>query len=475
MIFVEQVPRNVLSKIRKLNWYRHGVYRDNILFRSSYAFCIGHEWFKKEGMEKGISNLILLGDQVYAVDEEFKGLNDIMYKRLGVGFLRNYIRDYREDNEKVINLAKETSKKDFVKCSDKELKKDLGNFFETTKNLFHWLWSMEFLNPALDKYTKEKIKEWKASWSDEKINEFINLISFIQKKLPFQKEMEEMLKDDLDIKELHSKYAWINMNTWDGRPFTLEEYKKRIKIMLEGRQKLENGVKESEEKGKEAQKAISEIEEKEIKELLILIQELIFLKTERIDFFTRSWNFMLPFIDEVCKRLRIKYEDFLKLTMGEILKSLEKGKVVVDFNLRMKYVVVRLGDSVYYFYGKAFDEIEKALLKEDYSKIEELKGTVACKGIVKGPVRVLMNDRELSKVKKGDILVCNLTNPNYNPVFERIKGMVTDEGGLLCHSAIMAREFKIPCIIGTKIATKVFKNGDYVEVDAEKGVVRKIR
>jgi len=58
---------------------------------------------------------------------------------------------------------------------------------------------------------------------------------------------------------------------------------------------------------------------------------------------------------------------------------------------------------------------------------------------------------------------------------QRAAAFVTDEGGITCHAAIVAREMKKPCVIGTKIATKIFKDGDIVEVDADKGIVRKIR
>jgi len=118
--------------------------------------------------------------------------------------------------------------------------------------------------------------------------------------------------------------------------------------------------------------------------------------------------------------------------------------------------------------------LRKELLRKDYTKIKEFSGSVAYKGKAKGIARVISTDSEIYRVKKGDILVCNLTNPNYNPVFPRVAGIVTDEGGILCHSAIMAREFKIPCIIGTKFATRILKDGDIIEVDATKGIVRKL-
>ncbi len=73
----------------------------------------------------------------------------------------------------------------------------------------------------------------------------------------------------------------------------------------------------------------------------------------------------------------------------------------------------------------------------------------------------------------GDVLVCKMTTPEYVPLMKRAAAIITDEGGILSHAAIIAREMKIPTVIGTKSATKVFKDGDEVEVDADVGIVRK--
>jgi pyruvate,water dikinase len=81
----------------------------------------------------------------------------------------------------------------------------------------------------------------------------------------------------------------------------------------------------------------------------------------------------------------------------------------------------------------------------------------------------------MKKMKKGDILISPATNPNLMPAISKAGAMVTDEGGITSHAAIVSRELKIPCIIGTKIATQVLKDGDLVEVDANKGIVRIIK
>lgn len=104
-------------------------------------------------------------------------------------------------------------------------------------------------------------------------------------------------------------------------------------------------------------------------------------------------------------------------------------------------------------------------------EVHELRGQVAQRGNVTGRVRVVRNQREMTAVEKGDILVAPMTTPDFLPAMKKAAAFVTNEGGITCHAAIVSREFKKPCIIGTKIATNVLHDGDLVEVDAERGVV----
>ncbi|PIN80670.1 hypothetical protein COV16_00475 [Candidatus Woesearchaeota archaeon CG10_big_fil_rev_8_21_14_0_10_34_8] len=103
-----------------------------------------------------------------------------------------------------------------------------------------------------------------------------------------------------------------------------------------------------------------------------------------------------------------------------------------------------------------------------------MKGRIAYQGKIQGEVCLVQSRTDIKKFKEGYILVSQMTDPNYLPIMEKASAFVTDEGGALCHAAIVAREMKKPCIIGTKIATKVLKDGDLVEVDADNGVVRKL-
>lgn len=100
-----------------------------------------------------------------------------------------------------------------------------------------------------------------------------------------------------------------------------------------------------------------------------------------------------------------------------------------------------------------------------------ITGTIAFKGRVKGEAQVITRKKDVAGFKDGNVLVAPMTTPHYLPAMKKAKAFVTDEGGVTCHAAIVSRELKTPCIIGTKIATEVLSNGDLVEVDANNGKV----
>lgn len=102
------------------------------------------------------------------------------------------------------------------------------------------------------------------------------------------------------------------------------------------------------------------------------------------------------------------------------------------------------------------------------------KGRVACLGKAIGRVKIVFSKDEIYRVREGNILVTKMTRPDYVLAMRRAGAIVTDEGGITCHAAIISRELNVPCIVGTGCATRIFKDGDLVQVDAIKGVIEKI-
>lgn len=103
-----------------------------------------------------------------------------------------------------------------------------------------------------------------------------------------------------------------------------------------------------------------------------------------------------------------------------------------------------------------------------------IRGTTACKGKITGKARIILRPNVKTRFQKGDILVTTNSNPSFMPFIRKCGALVTDEGGMNSHAAIIARELRKPCVIGTKVATQVLKDGDMIEVDANKGTIIKL-
>lgn len=100
-----------------------------------------------------------------------------------------------------------------------------------------------------------------------------------------------------------------------------------------------------------------------------------------------------------------------------------------------------------------------------------LQGVSASAGKAKGKVKIILDLSEIGKMREGNILVTEMTNPLFVPAMEKANAVVTDVGGVTCHAAIVSRELGIPCVVGAKQATKILKDGMEVLVDGESGAV----
>lgn len=184
------------------------------------------------------------------------------------------------------------------------------------------------------------------------------------------------------------------------------------------------------------------------------------------------------YINEIGKR--IKRDDLQWLSFEKIIKVID-GEHIPISDLDKTYWVLAKANDWGIIKGKEAEEIMKNFNDYFFNKdLNEIKGVVANKGRYKGNVKIIktiFSDKvkeEVKKFEKGDVLVANTTGPEIMDICQKAGAIITDEGGITSHAAIISRELGIPCIIGTKIATQILKDGDNVEVNAEEGVVRKI-
>jgi pyruvate,water dikinase len=131
--------------------------------------------------------------------------------------------------------------------------------------------------------------------------------------------------------------------------------------------------------------------------------------------------------------------------------------------------------AIVMLWGITRESLETWLNAGDGTSGDEIKGFAACSGVVEGPARVVKSVEEITRLQKGDILVCQITNPTWAPIFQKIAGAVSDIGGSMSHAAIVAREYSLPAVVGTGTATSRIKDGQRIRVDGGRGVVTILR
>lgn len=105
------------------------------------------------------------------------------------------------------------------------------------------------------------------------------------------------------------------------------------------------------------------------------------------------------------------------------------------------------------------------------AEVPVLTGAAASPGMGTGEVKILKSPKEISKIRDGDVLVASMTSPDYVPAMKKAAAIITDQGGQTSHAAIVSRELGIPCVVGTKNATKILNDGDLVTVDGREGKI----
>lgn len=280
----------------------------------------------------------------------------------------------------------------------------------------------------------------------------------------------------------YKKYLWLHHN-YEGPILKFDYFLEIWKLLIKDKN-LVKLIKESEHKFTQIKNQRADLfkklgfNEKE-KKLFNIAKDIVWLKGWRKDCMYYGSYVLDKIAKEIGKRLGLSLNQIRLFCDWEVRGALLKNKFSSDeLNERYKFSII-YGDSVnlpkIYTGIKAREFLKEwPFEKQKIKKVNELFGAVAYPGKVRGIVKIVETIDDIHKMKKGDILLSETTYPALVPAMKLAGAIVTNVGGLTCHAAIVSRELKIPCVVGTKIATKVLHDGDKVEVDAEKGIVRKI-
>ena len=282
------------------------------------------------------------------------------------------------------------------------------------------------------------------------------------------------------ILDFTHKYAWVPVNYW-GNPWMPQDVWKLVGEILK---KDENpGTTLIKRKrhfpilARKQKLLIKKLNLNKIEQLqCAVLQDIAIIQDERKALVTKIHYYTNQLLAQMAKRASSTIMDLWWLTTNEIKQSFKQKNVDKKLiNKRKKlWALITFKDKEIVLEGKKAEKIYQEIINDEKVSTSEIQGTCASRGKAKGKVRKLLTPDESDKMQKGEILVTMMTTPDFMFAMARAAAIVTDEGGITSHAAIVSRELGIPCIVGTGNATKVLKNGELVEVDADKGTVKKL-
>ena len=268
---------------------------------------------------------------------------------------------------------------------------------------------------------------------------------------------------EIVFNKFKEKFSWFQ-NTYSGPTVITEQWLKKylsdLKLNL----------------NKKSEKLIKRDRPNEYNPLIKLASYAAIVRDDKKKLLLLAVRLMDSWLKSICKKHKLDYKDLRWLTVDEIKNLIFKQK---DFYLRAakRYEAnkSRLGLMASLGYNDVSVDVWKEVLKMNESEESNvLRGIPASAGVYKGKVKVVLDINKVgTSFKKGEILATSMTRPEYLSLMSKAGAFVTEEGGISCHAAIVAREMKKPCVIGVKNVTKFLKDGDIVIVDGVRGLIKK--
>lgn len=268
------------------------------------------------------------------------------------------------------------------------------------------------------------------------------------------------------------QFGWLNLNYFKGAIDTRQTVARRIVARLTA--------------GRPPRAPHGEFEFAKLKEsldansqrTLRTIREYSYLRTYRLLLFFKAHYIFHPIWTSLASTSGISTDDLIYLTHDEQLSLVDTSSpedlhdVAIGRSTR-PFTVIKRGNHL------SWNDPEASTLAAPIAaptSANDLEGETAVPGCARGIALVADQPGQAETARGGHVLVATMTTPAYGPAFYRVVAVVTDEGGLLCHAALLGREVGIPCVVGTQLATSILQSGDLVDIDAtaQRATVRRI-
>lgn len=278
-----------------------------------------------------------------------------------------------------------------------------------------------------------------------------------------------------------ARFGWLKNTAMDREFYSDEEIFSKVVSLCEDdpSARKEAFLEEKRRLSEEIESYKHRLADERVSVLIDTLQEAIFFRSWRTERFYRNAFLLRDFFDEIARRIGTRDPaDVFFLLSDEVVSLLRAGlpaDALAIAERKKAYVMLGDGTGTRIYSGDIVTAAkERIRLFPEVAVLDALSGRGSYPGVVSGPARVILSKEDFDRMRDGDVLVAHSTTPDYVPIMKRAGAIVTDEGGVLSHASVISRELKKPCVIGTKVATRVLRDGDLVEVDAGRGVVRKI-
>ncbi|MBI1961601.1 MAG: hypothetical protein HYS45_02775, partial [Parcubacteria group bacterium] len=278
------------------------------------------------------------------------------------------------------------------------------------------------------------------------------------------------------------RYGWMTMSYYNERPKTSRDYWREIQELkalgVTPLARLRQMERERRVVLMRRERLYKKIRDKKLERIIKLIQEATYIKDSlRVYNAKLVWLFERYFA-EIGRRAKVPVLVLKQLLPEEMEALIRRGAKPDKQTIKKRagwHVAGLVNNRFTIWYGAEAQRITRRYFRPQKSRKGVLQGRVACAGgTIKGTVSIIRGAADFGKFKPGSIIVAANTTPNYVPLLKKCKALICEEGGLTIHAAVISRELGIPCVVGIPDLLFLVKDGDRVEVDAEKGVVKKL-
>ena len=394
------------------------------------------------------------------------------------GYFKQLISRWDEITGQVKQCTLELSQKELKNYNDQELAQACKQFQAIALPLCVYGTFFECIDPFTETLAEQIQHKYRLS--KENAGEQTAVLSTPNERSFLTQEKVDFLRTilgEMSISEFQEKYFWFESNYKEAPPLTKQKIQQMISSTHKSITEIQQEIKEVERHEKfvrEQKNKLRATLTTDDRILFDLIAYFAHVCDTRKEMMLRCTFVVYALAQEVARRRKIPLATVLLMELAEAIELLEGKKLDLrHIKSRKKGVVfywTPAGDNEFinqdaeHLYGAVMQK----LLKEDFKGNVTFNPGTPLQGKV---CKVL--DTKRDHFEPGSILVTTMTRPDFMHIMRQAKAVITDEGGITCHASIVSRELKIPCIIGTKVATKLLSTGDVIEMDFVNGTVTK--